>query len=127
MSGGSSRFPKPFDSSSAARLQTQVASRLWDYHFTESDAADRLRGYFLNLLETDLAGRTPEQINLLVSWSLSGRIELLQPLDGRKQLVATEIPDSICERLPTNSTVAGKTHPTRAGNRWTSTRRTNIC
>ncbi len=109
-----------------SKSQTQVASRLWDYHFSGSEEADRLRGYFLNLLETDLAGRTPEQINLLVSWFLSGRIELAEPLDGRKQLNAAEIPDSICERSPINSTAAGKTHPTRAGSRWTSTRRTNI-
>lgn len=82
-----------------SKTNAQVASRLWLYQFTESDSADRLRGYFLNLLETDLASRTPEQINLLVGWSLSGRIELVEPLDGRKQLDASEIPDSIWRKI----------------------------
>ena len=38
-----------------------------DYRFSESDSADRLRGYFLKLLETESATLSPEQIN---RWSI---------------------------------------------------------
>ena len=40
-----------------SNTQMQIVSRLMDYRFTESDSADRLRGYFLKLLETESAGR----------------------------------------------------------------------
>ena len=81
------------------KQHVQIVSRLMDYRFSESDAADRLRGYFLKLLETESATLSPEQINPLVNWTLSGRIELAEPLDGRKQLNAAEIPDSVWRKI----------------------------
>ena len=80
-----------------ARSKRQVAlvNRLLDYRFSESEFGDRARGDFLNLLQTKLADLSAEQINLLVGQTLSGRLELAEPLDGRRQLNAAEVPDRI--------------------------------
>jgi hypothetical protein len=69
--------------------------------FSQSDVADRLRGEFLTLLQTDLAGLTPAEISSLLRWTLSGRLELKEPLAGRKQLNASEIPDEIWRKIAT--------------------------
>ncbi len=70
-----------------------------NHYFLQSDVADRLRGEFLSLLQTDLANLTPAQINSLLGWTLSGRIELKEPLGGRKQLDASEIPTDIWKKI----------------------------
>ena len=59
-----------------------LVSRLMDYRFNESEYGDRARGDFLSLLQTKLADLSPEQINLLVGSTLSGRFELAEPLEG---------------------------------------------
>ncbi len=62
-------------------------------YFQQSDVADQLRGEFLRLLQTDLAKLTPQQIQSLLGWTMSGRIELKEPIAGRKQLDANEVPE----------------------------------
>ena len=69
-----------------------------NHYFLQSDVADRLRGEFLSLLQTDLAKLTPAQINALLGW-VTGRIELREPLNGRKQLDATEITDNVWKKI----------------------------
>ena len=72
-----------------------LVNRLLDYRFSESEFGDRARGDFLNLLQTKHADLSAEQINLLVGQTLSGRLELAEPLDGRRQLNASEVPDRV--------------------------------
>ena len=79
--------------------QFRYVGRIMDYRFDGSDAADRVRGYFLKLLETELAKLSPEQINGLVGRTLSGRLELAEPLNGRKQVSASEIPDTVWKKI----------------------------
>ncbi|HZZ27728.1 MAG TPA: VIT domain-containing protein [Pirellulales bacterium] len=70
-----------------------------DYRFAQCDACDRFRGFVLGLLQSDLEKLSPEQIGSFVSWALSGRIELPEALAGRKQLDASEIPDSVWKKI----------------------------
>jgi tetratricopeptide (TPR) repeat protein len=70
-----------------------------NHHFTQSDVADRLRGRFLSWLQTDLANLTPAQVNALLGWTLSGRLELKEPLNGRKQLDASEVPSDVWKSI----------------------------
>jgi Vault protein inter-alpha-trypsin domain/von Willebrand factor type A domain len=76
-----------------------VTQRILEHRFSQSDACDRLRGYFLALLRTELDQLTPEQISTLVSWTMSGRIELAEPLAGRTQISASEIPDAVWKQI----------------------------
>jgi hypothetical protein len=70
-----------------------------NHYFLQSDIADRLRGEFLSLLQTDLANLTPAQINSLLGWTLSGHLELKEPLNGRKQLDASEVPSDVWKKI----------------------------
>ena len=79
--------------------QFRYVGRIMDYRFEGSDAADRVRGYFLKLLETELDKLSPEQINGLVSRTLSGRMELAEPLNGRRQVSASEIPLEVWKKI----------------------------
>ncbi len=79
---------------------SDIATRgVGNQQFQQSDAADQLRGEFLRLLETDVANLTPPQINALLGWTLSGRIELKQPIAGRKQLDASEVPNELWRKI----------------------------
>ncbi len=69
-----------------------------DYRFFQSTAGDRFRGFVLSLLQTDLEKLSPEQISSFISWSLSGRIELAEPIGDRKQLDAGEIPAGVWKK-----------------------------
>ena len=77
----------------------EVAQRIMASPFTESDSCDRLRASFLGLLQTDLEQLTPAQIDFLIGQSLSGRFEFAEPVDGRKQMDAAEIPDAIWKKI----------------------------
>lgn len=72
-----------------------------NHHFWQSDVTDRLRGEFLGWLQTDLENLTPSQINALLGWTLSGRIELQERLNGCKQLDASEVPIEIWHAIAT--------------------------
>ncbi|MEX2287409.1 MAG: VIT domain-containing protein [Planctomycetaceae bacterium] len=67
--------------------------------FQQSDVADQLRGEFLRLLQTDLAGLTPNQIQSLLGWTMSGRLELKDTDGGRKQLNAAEVPNEVWQAI----------------------------
>lgn len=78
----------------------EIASRIMQHHqFQQSDVADRLRGEFWARLQADFAKLTPGQVNTLVGWTLSGRMELQQPINGRKQLDASEVPTAAWARI----------------------------
>ena len=69
-----------------------------DDRFFETAVGDRFRGFVLSLLQTDLKTLSPEQISSFIGWSLSGRIELAEPIGGRKQMDASEIPAQRLEK-----------------------------
>lgn len=70
-----------------------------NHYFAQSDIGDQLRGEWLMMLRNELPKLTSEQIGSLVPWTLSGRIELPEPLNGRKQLNATEIPSDVWTKI----------------------------
>ncbi|HEY2880827.1 MAG TPA: hypothetical protein VGJ15_00285, partial [Pirellulales bacterium] len=76
-----------------------IVQRIFDNRLANSDAGDRLRGYFLHLLQTEVDALSPQQIEALVNWSLSGRMEIVEAIDGRTQLDASEIPSAIWEQI----------------------------
>lgn len=53
----------------------------------------------MQLLQTDLKRLTPTQISVLLNWTFSGRLELSEPINGRKQLDSSELPLSIWEKI----------------------------
>ena len=87
----------------AHKKHFDIAQRIFDNRLAASDEGDRLRGYYLKLLQTELDSLAPQQVATLVSWSLSGRMELSEPIEGRTQLDASEIPTanwkSIAKRI----------------------------
>ncbi|MBI5759842.1 MAG: hypothetical protein HZA46_15090 [Planctomycetales bacterium] len=83
-----------------SRNDATIAQRFINVHpFANDEEVDRLRGEFLNLLRTDLAKLNPVQINSLVSWTLGGRMEFAEPINGRKQLRADEVPLDIWRKI----------------------------
>lgn len=70
-----------------------------DGRFFQNAAGDRFRGFVLSLLQTDLETLSPEQISSFISWSMSGRIELVEPIRDRKQMDANEIPVGIWKKI----------------------------
>lgn len=78
----------------------EIASRIMQHHqFQQSDVADRLRGELWARLQADIAKLTPGQISTLVGWTLSGRMELAQAINGRTQLDASEIPTTLWAKI----------------------------
>jgi hypothetical protein len=65
----------------AHKKHFDIAQRIFDNRLAASDEGDRLRGDYLKLLQTELDSLTPQQVATLVSWSLSGRMELSEPID----------------------------------------------
>ncbi|HET6425467.1 MAG TPA: hypothetical protein VFG20_17395, partial [Planctomycetaceae bacterium] len=65
------------------------------HQFSETDVADELRGEWLRMLQADAEHLSPAKLQTLVGWTLNGRMQLEEPIQGRKQLVASEIPDDI--------------------------------
>ncbi len=72
--------------------ELEFAQRITDYRFNNSASGDRLRGHFLQLLQTELEQLNPQQISWLVGQTLSTRLEFTEPIDGRRQLTASELP-----------------------------------
>jgi hypothetical protein len=79
--------------------QLNAARQIMGNQFAQSEACDRLRAYFLGLSQTDLEKLTPEQINFLLGQSLSGRLEFAEPVNGRKQMNAAEVPDATWKKI----------------------------
>lgn len=81
-------------------MQLDIASRIFThYQFQQSDIADQLRGEFFATLQADAATLSPNVINNLVSWTMSGRMEAPVPILGRKQLDASEIPTALWKEI----------------------------
>jgi Flp pilus assembly protein TadD len=76
-----------------------IVQRIMDYRFGESDEADRVRGEMFNLLRNELPGLSPQQINLFVGQTLSGRLEFAEPIAGRKQMVGSELPLELWQKI----------------------------
>lgn len=73
-----------------------IASRVFShYQFQQTDVADQLRGEFLEKVRNDAATLTPQQLGPLVGWTLGGRMELKELIQGRKQLDGSEIPTEV--------------------------------
>src|SRR5205085_1174739 len=83
-----------------SKLNFDITQRIFnDSRMNSSDFGDRLRGYFLQLLQTSLDDMRPDQVNSFVNWTMSGRLELAEPIDGRKQLNANEVPLPVWEKI----------------------------
>ncbi len=77
-----------------------IANRIFNNsYFQQSEDCDRLRGEFLNQLRSGLADLTPGQLNFLVNSALGGRLELVEPINDRKQLQAHEVPLDIWKKI----------------------------
>ena len=70
-----------------------------NYYFNQTEVADQLRGEWLTMLRNDAATLTPTQVSSLVSWSMSGRLELPEPMNDRKQLDASEVPTEVWTKI----------------------------
>lgn len=78
----------------------EIAQRIiGDYRFQQGDSGDRLRADALTFLQTERSRLKPQQISVLLSWTLSGRMELSEPINGRKQLESSELPLIIWEKI----------------------------
>lgn len=78
----------------------EVSERIFsNYYFAQSDESDRLRGEFLRMLQGDISKLPPRQLSALVRWSISGRLELSEALNGRKQLNANEVDAAIWKKI----------------------------
>lgn len=76
-----------------------ITQRIFDYRFGESDEADRVRGEFLKLLRTELPALSVQQIAYFVSSTLGGRLEVAEPIAGRTQMHAGEVPLEIWSKI----------------------------
>jgi predicted Zn-dependent protease len=83
--------------------QRELAAGIFnDGRFTQSSAGDQFRGFVLSLLQQNAAKLSPEQVSSFVGLSLSGRIELVEAIGGRKQMDASEVPASVWKRIADN-------------------------
>ena len=96
---GTRPWRKPCDISSRTKNISISRSVFSTIGLAGSDEGIGLRGYYLKLLQTEVDSLTPQQVATLVSWSLSGRMELSEPIDGRTQLDASEIPTAIWKSI----------------------------
>jgi autotransporter-associated beta strand protein len=89
-----------------------IVSQAMNGRFRDTEAADRIRGEMLRLLETDAAMLSVDQVRLFVEMSQSARLEFAEPLDGRRQMNPAEIPDAtwraIADKLRTRWEAAVK-------------------
>ncbi|MEI8020033.1 MAG: hypothetical protein WCH39_17650, partial [Schlesneria sp.] len=69
------------------------------HYFGQSEISDQLRGEWLTMLQTEFADLNSAQINILVGWTLSGRMQLTKPINGRKQLDASEVPPEVWKAI----------------------------
>ena len=70
-----------------------------NYYFGQTDTSDQLRGEWLTMLQTEFANLNSTQVNTLVGWTLSGRMQLTKPINGRTQLDASEVPIEIWKQI----------------------------
>lgn len=70
-----------------------------NYYFGQTDECDALRGEWLATLQSDISQFTPAQISMLVGWTLHGRMQLVEPINRRRQMDATEVPAETWSRI----------------------------
>lgn len=84
------------------REELDIVQRATGHHqFAESDYADELRGEWFRLLQREAATLPPAKVQHLVGWGLSGRMQVTEPIAGRTQLLAQEIPDAMWTEIAT--------------------------
>ncbi|MBS0205608.1 MAG: hypothetical protein JSS49_22120 [Planctomycetes bacterium] len=76
-----------------------IAARAFGHQFQNTEDADRLRGEFLVLLQSEQSKLTPEVIQSLVNWMNSGRTRMSVPLNGRIQFETWEMPREIWQKI----------------------------
>lgn len=78
------------------RDELDIVQRATSHHqFAESDTADVLRGEWFRLLQREAGTLSPAKVQHLVGWTMSGRIQVTEPIAGRTQLLAHEVPDAL--------------------------------
>ena len=76
-------------------VHLDLAQQIMAGNFNNSAQCDLLRADLFKLLQTDWKNLSPAQIGFLVAHTLSGRMDFAKPLDGRKQMDASEVPDEL--------------------------------
>ncbi len=66
--------------------------QLMSQYFSQTDSADRIRGEFFELLQAQVGELSTEQIVFMINQVLSNRLTLAEPIDGRRQMQAAELP-----------------------------------
>ncbi len=78
------------------RDELDIVQRATSHHqFGETDVADELRGEWFRKLQSGAATLSPAKVQHLVGWTLSGRMQVTEPIAGRTQLLAQEVPDAL--------------------------------
>jgi tetratricopeptide (TPR) repeat protein len=72
---------------------------LGNHYFVQTDDCDRLRGEFLALLQADVANVSISQLASLVQWTIAGRMESVQTVNGRKQIDANEVDIAVWQKI----------------------------
>jgi len=65
----------------------------------QTETFDRLRGEFLSQVRADAATLDAGTLQRLVTWTLSGRITLTEPWNGRRELDISELPNAWWESM----------------------------
>jgi predicted Zn-dependent protease len=66
--------------------------KLYAHYFTQTDSSDRLCGEMLELLKTKTSELTVPQIEFFLNQILNYRLALSEPIEGRRQFQAHELP-----------------------------------
>ncbi len=61
-------------------------------NFSGSEYMDQLRGEWLNNLRGDAATIPSERLSTLISWTMSGRLSVTEPIDGRRSWMPVRFP-----------------------------------
>ena len=80
---------------------SNLTAQVMSGDFLETETADRLRGEFLNLLRSEIPNLTPAQVTMLLGFIHSRRIELPEPLHGRRQMNPSEVPRDVWMAIAT--------------------------
>ena len=78
-----------------------VTNSIMGNRLNSVDAGDRVRAFFLKLLQTESDKLNPGQLSFLIGQAMSGRLEFAEPLNGHKQLQASEVPAEIWKAIAT--------------------------
>ncbi|MBL8817930.1 MAG: hypothetical protein JNL58_18035 [Planctomyces sp.] len=68
-------------------------------YFGQSEPMDKLRGEWLSHLRTNAADIPADRLSSFISWTMSGRLSLTDPIDDRRELDGSEVPDRIWNEI----------------------------